>query len=208
MNCKRQGNKETSRSRLQLFSVTCRTSLQTMKVHFSCGSRNLWYSLEKLELFHPGSVLLCFDCRSAAPCQFSGDVAAWLVFWFPFTHFSEPFPEPDPRVAPDTPTRNPCSTITTDFSPMFTPKTKITIPSYLSCFLSFTHSYCKLIKYQVLGHIYVSTSRLTHCTSSGNVSCFCHLSSKTSSTSQNPHHTVSIWARSPSAPHFASLCDV
>ena len=179
-----------------------------MKVHSSSGSRNLWYSLEKLELFHPGSVLLSFDCQSAVPSQFSSDVAACLFFWFPLQQFSEPFPEPDPRVVRNTPTRNPCSTITADFSPKFTPKTKSN-NSILCMLLSFHHSFiCKLIKYQVLGHIYVSTSRLTHFTSSGNVGCFCHLSSKTSSTSQNPHHTVSIWASSPSAPRFASLCDV
>ena len=156
-----------------------------MKVHSSCGSRNLWYSVEKLELFHPGSVLLSFDCQSAAPCQFPGDVAAWLFFCFPLHSSVCPFPSLT-RELPDTPTRNPCSTITADFSPIFHTRNENN-HSILFKFLSFLHSFiCKLIKYQVLCHIYVSTSRLTHFTSSGNVCFFCRLSSKTSSTSQNP----------------------
>ena len=50
-------------------------------------------------MFQPRPVLLSFDCHSAAPCQFPGDIAAWLFFLFSFTQFSVPFPEPDPRVA-------------------------------------------------------------------------------------------------------------
>ena len=109
-----------------------------------------------------------------------------------FTHSSVcPFPSLT-REQPDT--RNPCSTITADFSPMFTPKTKITIPS-CSKLLSFLHSFiCKLIKYQVLCHIYFSTSRLTHFTSSGNVSFFCperhhlHLRTLTTPSPFGGHH--------------------
>ena len=149
-------------------------------------------------MFQPRPELLCFDCQSAAPCQFSGDVAAWLFFWFPLHISVSPFPS----LTRESPRHSHTKSMFHHYSRRFANvhAQNENNHSILFEFLSFLHSFiCKLIKYQVLGHFYVSTSRLTQFTSPGNVSFVCNLSSRASSTSQILDHTISIRARSPSS---------